>query len=427
MKYRLAALAKMSRITDIKNAVVSIGCPTPREGWTSYQFNLKNFGDLTTTKNHRVLTTLFSCNKHDWRLNIYPGGDDEATEGYVSIYLYHESKGSITACYELRIIDKFGKQKIAIDESSHRFEGKGSEGDGRGSAHFIKRSDILDESQNILDSNGTLTVGVSIKEDPSDVFVPENPLNKMIQGMFLDEDTADVCFEVISSADAKKGKKKAKSSDFFHAHSLILKKCAPMLANLFDLEDSDGKIVTAIITDIKSDIFRHLLCYVYGGSVPEEDLKTHAKAIIDAADKYSIVNLKLKAEAAYVKSTNITMDNAMDNLLYADAKNCALLKEAVIDFLAENSIEAVEKISFNDAPAYLMKELLVVIGRDRKKDASGAATTEELTTLRVSDLRRKLDEMGLDVDGSREAMIESIKDNATDSDDDDNNDDDDDS
>jgi len=239
--------------------------------------------------------------------------------------------------------------------------------------------------------------------------------------MFLDEDTADVCFEVISSAEAKGEQKRAKASELFHAHHLILKTCAPMLADLFDLEDSDGKNATATITDVKPDIFRHLLCYVYGGSVPEEDLKAHAKAIIDAADKYSIINLKLEAEASYVKSTDITMDNAMDNLLYADAKNCALLKESVIDFLAENSIEVVEKISFKDVPGHMMKDLLVVFGRNGKKDATGTAAVDELTTLRVSALRRKLAEKGLDVDGSREAMIESIKNNSTESDDDDNN------
>ena len=56
----------------------------------------------------------------------------------------------------------------------------------------------------------------------------------------------------------------------------------------------------------------------------------------DATDKYGAVNLKLEAEAMYVKETEITMDNAMDNLLYADAKNLALLKEAMMNF-AENS------------------------------------------------------------------------------------------
>jgi speckle-type POZ protein len=394
----------------IKDAKVSMGCPTPREGWTSYQFNLKNFKDLTTRNGDYVETPDFSCNGHDWSLRIYPGGNDGvAEEGYVSIFLHHLSKGRIKTKYEVTIIDKFGDKKKTLRTANNQcFEGFCN---GKGWQNVIKRSDILDESQNILDSDGTLTVAVSIKEDPSDVFVPKNPLNKMIKGMFLDESTADVCFEV-SSAEAKKGKKKkAKASELFHAHSLILKKCAPMLVDLFDLDDdNDGKLATVTITDVKPDVFRYLLWYVYGGSVPEEDLATHAKDIIVAADKYSIINLKLEAEAAYVKSANITMQSAMDDLLYADAKNCALLKEAVMNFLTANHYEAAEKISFTDFPAHVVKDLLIAFGRNSnsKKEASGAAT-DELSTLCVSALRRRLDEMGSSVDGSREAMIESIR------------------
>ena len=402
----------------ITNAKVSAAPPPPR--WKSFHFNVQNFKDLPTTRDHCVYAPLFVCNGHKWCLLIYPGGTDKAIEGYVSMYLTHQSEGNITPIYELQIIDKFGKKHKAIETTSS-FEGAGK---GSGFPNFFNRSDILDESQNLLDSNGTLTVGVSIKEEPSDVFVPKNPFQNMVlQDMFLGEASADVCFEVCS-AEVKGEQKRAKASDLFHAHHLILKTCAPMLANLFDLEDNDGKLATATITDIKPDIFRHLLYYVYGGGVPEKELKSHAKDIIDAADKYSIINLKLEAEAAYVKSIDITMDNAMDNLLYADAKNCALLKEAVIDFLAENSTEAVEKISFQEAPGHLMKDLLVVISRNGNKETS-VTTTGELTTLRVSALRRKLAEKGLDIDGSREAMIESIKDNAMESDDDDDDDDDD--
>jgi speckle-type POZ protein len=403
--------------TKIKNAKVSIAPPR----WKTLHFNVKNFKDLPTTTDHYVLTPNFSCKGHDWRLYIYPGGEegDYSDEGYVSIYLNHQSEGNITVNYfELMIIDKFGKKRSTFEDSNH-FVGMG---DGYGWSNFIKRSDILDKSKNILGSDGTLTVAVSIEEEPSDMYIPKNPLNKMIQGMFLNVETADVCFEV-SGADAKEGKKEQKASALFHAHSQILQVCAPMLADLFDLDDRDGNIATASITDIKPDIFRHLLYYVYGGSVPEEDLATHAKDIIDAADKYSIVNLKLEAEAAYVKATDITMDNAMGNLLYGDAKNCALLKEAVIDYLAENSTEAVEKISFNDVPGHLMKDLLVVISRNGYKDAFDSAAADELTNLRVSALRRKLDEMGLDVDCSREAMIESIKNSAMELGDDDIDDD----
>jgi len=232
----------------------------------------------------------------------------------------------------------------------------------------------------------------------------------MIQEKFLDEETADVCFEVSSSEIEDDRSKRSRSSTSFHAHSQILNICAPMLASLFE-SNEDRLMATASITDVSPDIFRHILFYVYGGSVPEADLKARAKSIIDATDRYSIVNLKLEAEAVYVKETDITMDNAMDNLLYADAKNLALLKEAVIDFLAENSEEALDKISFTDFPGHVVKDLMVAVSRNKKGkiEESNQNDNNNFTIMRVSELRKKLDEKGLNVDGSRETMIEALK------------------
>ena len=247
------------------------------------------------------------------------------------------------------------------------------------------------------------------KVSKSKPFVPENPFVGKIQGMFSDEETSDVLFEVITTEPDEDGSKRVKTSTStsFHAHRLILQVCAPMLEALFEptyLLSSDGKL-TATITDIKPAVFHRLLWYVYGGRVPEEDLKTHAKDIIEAADKYNIVNLKLEAEAAYVESTAITAENAIDNLLYADAKNCALLKEAVFDFLTQNGEEVIARLSFNNIPGYLIKDLLGAATRKRKSGNKG----DRFTMMRVSELRRKLHEKGLDVDGSREAMIAALK------------------
>jgi len=125
-------------------------------------------------------------------------------------------------------------------------------------------------------------------------FIPKNPCQHMLHRNFLNEETSDVCFEISSSdvAKVRSKRKRSKSSVKFHAHSQILQMCAPMLAALFAPE-RDGELATASITDVNPSIFRHLLCYVYGGSVPEEVLKQNAKEIIDTADKYSIINLKL--------------------------------------------------------------------------------------------------------------------------------------
>jgi speckle-type POZ protein len=181
-----------------------------------------------------------------------------------------------------------------------------------------------------------------------------------------------------------------------------------MLAELF------GESAVVTVNDIKPDVFHQLLWYVYGGTVPETPLKEYAKDIIDAADKYSIVNLKLEAEAAYVESTTITADNAMDNLLYADAKNLAVLKEAVMDFLAAHGGEVIGNVSFAQFPPQLVSDLLVATTRRNEGDSG---RDDDFTTMRVSELRRKLHEkgLGMNVDGSREAMIEALRSGAAES------------
>ena len=283
-----------------------------------------------------------------------------------------------------------------------------------GLPNFNSRSNILNESHDILDDNGTLTVVVYMEEikDPTDVFVPKNPFANVMEEMFNDEATADICFEVIAAGETEEDErnKRVKTTTPFYAHRLILQKRAPMIAALCESNEGGG-FVTATVNDIKPEIFQHLLSYVYGGIISEKQLKTHAKDIIAAADKYSIVNLKLAAEAAYVESTDTSLDNAMDHLLYVDSRNCALLKEAVMNFLAENHFEAAANISFADFPAHVVKDLLIAVGRKSKKVAGNGTNVEdvELTTLSVSELRRKLHKMGKEVDGSREAMIESIK------------------
>mmetsp|Transcript_11667 Transcript_11667/g.16728 ORF Transcript_11667/g.16728 Transcript_11667/m.16728 type:complete len:411 (-) Transcript_11667:649-1881(-) len=402
------------------NGKVTVGCPSPSSfviyhlgsdvEWKTFQFHFHDFANLSTTKGHFVASPKFTCNGHQWQLRVCPGGYGEAAEGKVAVYLRHRSEKSITTRYGIKMIDKFGNAtRTVITRKKEEFGAKRV----RGSADYISRSVILDESQNILDSNGTLTFAVAIEEEPTTAFVPKNPLLKIMKGLCNDEATADVCFEVSAAQetdDDNGGTKRIKRTTPFYAHRLILDHCAPMLAAICGSNDSGGK-VSVPVNDVKADVFRHLLPYVYGESIPKEDLKKYARDIIDAADKYSIVNLKLEAEAVYVQSVDICLDNVMDNLLYADSRNCALLKETVMNFLADNHSEASAHISFTDCPGHLMKDLLVAFGRNSKKDANGA-NADELTTLSVSELRRRLHERGLEVDGSREAMIESIKSNA---------------
>ncbi|KAL7434816.1 hypothetical protein ACHAXM_004347 [Skeletonema potamos] len=58
-----------------------------------------------------------------------------------------------------------------------------------------------------------------------------------------------------------------------------------------------------------------------------------------------------------------------------------------------------------------MKDLLVAVGIC-KRGGQGTERERDLDVMRVDEQRRKLHEKGLDVDGSREAMIDALNVNA---------------
>ena len=241
-------------------------------------------------------------------------------------------------------------------------------------------------------------------------FIPENPFC-MLQ-LFNDEESSDIVLAVGEHQSKDNEKKAAKIAPFtLHAHSLIVKAGSAILAELCD---SKGDPSTPIeITDISPHVFRHLLYYIYGGKIADDEMKSHAKEIIDAADRYGVATLKLAAEACLVEGTTFSLENVMEHLIYADSMNCALLKEVAMDFVVKNKAEVLEKmIFFDNVPSTLMRELLAAVVRGEREEggADGDNNSEhQFTTMRISELRQKAHEKGLEVDGSREMLIAALK------------------
>ena len=408
----------LEKLRQLQSTRVDVGWrPIGYRRWESAEVAFHGFEDLPATKRDYTRSPEFTCLGHQWRIVIYPGGDMRSKDGMVAAYLYNRSDKSTEIEYFFSVRGATGKEVVRDVFCGHNFSSRS----GYGRSNFAKRSKIIVEAL----ANGTLTIEVRMRkhdqtstslesEASSAPFVPTNPLNKNILKKFTDEESADVIFEVGSvsgGAQRANTRKRAKiSPTMFHAHRLILQDGAPMLAELCN--PVGGDLSTVQITDVKPDIFRHMLFYVYGGKLSDDDLKANAKDLIDAADKYGVVSLKLEAEAFYVKSNNLTVDNILDNLLYAHSKNCALLQEAAIDFIVENGDEIAGTVSFQDVPGAMMSDLLTAMKRGKKKDDGGNDGPGELSTMRVGTLRKMLHEKGLDVDGSREAMIALLKENS---------------
>ena len=97
------------------------------------------------------------------------------------------------------------------------------------------------------------------------------------------------------------------------------------------------------------------------------------------------------------------MENLLEHLLYAEAKNCALLKEAAMDFVVKNKMGILDKAILKDVPPHLLTDMLAVVAR-----GEGTGNTDE-DAMRVNELRRRAHEQGLDMNGSRETLVATLK------------------
>lgn len=369
------------------------------DGMETYEFQLDGFESLpaTATRGNAVLSPEFTCFGHQWRLRVYPGGIGFDRDRTVGVGLDHLSDDRINIEFIFSVKGEAGVT------ATRRFTFEFSSVQEIHASCTTVRFGHSEVANSLVE--GELIIEVRMKlikpTTPSSSlpFIPTNPFSKLMLNKFMDQKSADVVFKV-------GGEQVNASPAIFHAHRLILEDYAPMLAHL----SGSGQDLSPIpITDVKPNVFHHILYYAYGGKVADEDLKANAKDILTAADKYEVVSLKLEAEAILVASTIITIDNVMELILYANDKNCALLKEAVIDFIVENGVEVIEKLSFEHFPGHLVKDVLIAVNRGKGKDEAGGG--DGFRTMRVSDLRKQLYEKGLNVDGSRETMIAMLKKN----------------
>jgi len=152
-----------------------------------------------------------------------------------------------------------------------------------------------------------------------------------------------------------------------------------------------------------------MLSYIYGGSIASAEWKEHSKDFIDAGDRYGVTNFKIEAEAWYVTYLNITLDNVIEMMLYADEKNCFLLKEAAACFILENGKEVIASDSFDDIPESksIIREIITLA--TMRKQGKIKKELEDLTELSINDLRARLSMEGKDIDGPRQRLISRLK------------------
>ena len=420
--------ANRSNITD-NTQPIDVGQPRTPTGWTSQKIRYHNFASLPLTKGEHTDSIPFRACGLEWYLRLHPGGAASANdnETFVSLYLRcktsTEQNVEITAEFSLAILNNLGGVDTMMSCPVNSFKKK-----RKGWPNFISRSRLLDRSNNLVDSMGSITVVVNIQlfqQRESNTFVPRNndvglirlllEANKQSKNDQEDTTNDQERSNIANTSDVKF----SIGDEIFHSHRLILKLSAPALAQLCEDVDEDTPVP---IINVRSPIFQGVLRFIYGDSIPESiwttpvtnsgDEATPAMELLDAAHQFGITSLKILAETKVANESEITIGNASDLILYADSKHCALLKERVLNYFVIHATEIRKHPSYEKVKesAHILDELMEAVVTKKILRAYTLGDNDvAYDVMSVNLLRTKLNERGLDLDGSREMLIRRLQ------------------
>lgn len=114
------------------------------------------------------------------------------------------------------------------------------------------------------------------------------------------------------------------------AHRAILASRSPVFHGMFSHNLQEKENSTIHISDMSSDVCRALLNYVYG-NVQAEEFMTHRLALLSAAEKYDVPDLKAACEESLVE--DIDAKNVLERLRSAHLYKLPLLKRSCMRYL----------------------------------------------------------------------------------------------
>ena len=379
--------------------------------------DIENFVNIPRTRDIYI-TNIQACG-YKWKVRVFLREGTPRNDDGPRIRIFLTCDGEITDAEANSLIANARfRSKTAIE----RFFGKGIYRNYSVTNYCVtlQRRQVI---ENELNDDGTFTFEVDIEITKRAVWYPNlNTLNNDIGTKLYRsfEELSDVTFLV------------GQSKEEIMVHKIVLAAKARELYELVITEEqstSSSENDTAIILpDIDASAFEALLRFCYIGTVPEfnkefgdDEIEAKAKNILLVADRFGCKDLKLYIES-YIVENILLPSKAARLLLLADSYSCALLKEASMNLCLAES-KTVMTSSHNDWNKLkesndLLAELLLQSssGRSNVKYSSvvinGDGTVNDADGLDVTSLRERLQKYHLDVDGSKEMLLQRWKDHS---------------
>ena len=354
-------------------------------------FSFDNFDQLEDAK----YTSSKVCQGHKWWLGLYPWGHNMQAkdDGMASMYFRWEGtrvQPKLKVEYLINVPGGYSDlytTTFTFGEASCFLPHK-----------LIERSTLLKHLR-----DGTLSVKVHFEimviDADFEILPPihDGP-NRRRAALFKDTDSMDVTFLL-----------KDTNNGYRHvpAHSHILATC-PDFYDIIKEFLLAGSSTTEIDVVGDPDLFAVMIRYLYMEDLPENfDLSTQGIDLLKLADRYGVMELKYSLDAMIVKRSMVTVTNAVEMLLLGDAIACPYLKEAAIHQVTANPTTIVTTSGWEALAK--SPELLASVSSESNRSVGDELDPHDLMHLSVRRLKLCLMERELNTDGSKEMLVERLK------------------
>jgi len=313
---------------------------------------------------------------------------------------------------------------------------------------FSLKPDVLRNHGNGWLSNGSLLVEAIIRTwiPAENAWQPKPQLSRNMAKLLHSGVGADLLFSV-------EGK-------IFKAHRVIVALSSDVLGFTDTDTDTDNgndnqmyiDSEPTVLNGISANVFAEILSFIYTDDITNSVWDNKALEILEAADRYNILRLKILAELEICRR-GIALERVSELLIFADSHACPQLKETCLERFVESSQIVMQSPNWNlvsENPT-LLSELLLALSlkmsggpvvltpsstantpqkqrttlenaRSQLKPISPQGTLtrspnrktyfkddkERVKSLKVGELRKALSVLNLNVDGPREILEERL-------------------
>ncbi|KAJ3685524.1 hypothetical protein LUZ61_014688 [Rhynchospora tenuis] len=177
------------------------------------------------------------------------------------------------------------------------------------------------------------------------IIVPLSDLRRDFGGLLESGEGADVTFKIDEEA--------------FSAHRYVLAARSPVFKVQLLGSMMESKMDTIFIEDMRADVFKIMLQFIYTDMLPSEvEVSIEiAQHLLVAANRYGLERLRLICEKKLCDSLDV--ESAATTLVLAKQHNCGQRKDICIDFVASRDV--LDGIMETDGFKHLMSSTPVLL------------------------------------------------------------------